>query len=1274
MKFCGECGAKLEKACPKCNFANPPKFKFCGECGHDLSIPSPPALKELSFDEKIEKIQRYLPKGLTEKVLSQRERIEGERKQVTVMFCDMKGYTPLTEKLGPEEAYSIMDEVYEILIHKVHDYEGTVNEMTGDGIMALFGAPIALEDASQRAIRSATAIHREMSKFNEKMKQEKEDIPTLKMRVGIHTGLVVVGTLGNDLRVEFKAVGDTVNLASRMEKLADPGATYVTEDTFKLTEGFFRFEALGKKEVKGKEELVNVYRVIAHSTRRTRFDVSAERGLTPFIGREREFELLLDGFERCKGGRGQAFSIVSEAGVGKSRLLYEFRKAVTSADVWFLEGRCLSYSRGVTYHPIIDILKANFDIRDGDGDSEIREKVKRGLKILGTDEASALPYLLELFSVKESGIDKIPLSPEARKGRIMEAVKLITLKGSEIRPLILAYEDLHWADRSSEEILKNVLESIPGSRVLLIFTYRPDFVHSWGSKSFHNQVTLNRLSNRESLAMVTSLLDTEEIDSDLEDLILEKTEGVPFFIEELIKSLKDLKIIERKNNRYRITKDIKAMIIPAMIKDVIMARVDTLPEGTKNLLQTVSAVGREFNYDLIKRVTGLAEQELLSHLSGLKDSELLYERGIYPQSTYIFKHALTQEVAYDSLLPKRRKEIYEEIGKAIEALHPGRLEEHYELLAYHYSHSSNTDKAVEYLSQAGDRARGLYAHQEAIDYYQRALAFLKEQGKNEQAARTLMKLGLTYHSAFDFQRAHQAYEEGLMLWQQTAELEPAVSIQTAPHALRVFWDEPRTLDPKRVWDVYSSGVMSQLFSMLVELGTEMDVVPDVAQTWEVSEGGRKYVFNLRDDARWSDGTPVTAEDFAYSWRRLLDPATGSTAAGLLYDIKGAKAFHQGDVSDPSHVGVQALEEHTLVVKLEEPTSYFLQLLTYPAAGPVPRHVVEKYGEAWTEVDNIVTNGPFRLKSWQSGQSMVLVCNPEYSGRFTGNVQQIDLLPMVGSTALKMYEDDSLDVLHLGLLSPSEMNRARQQYAGEYLSVPWLETIYVAFDASRPPFDDVRVRQAFVLGTDRETLGDGVWRDYVFPATGGFIPPGMPGHSVGIGLPYDPQQAQQLMAEAGYPGGQGFSVADALTPHEREPLSKHLRVQWQENLGVEITWQPMEYGSFVERLHRESTSMFLGRWVADYPDPDNFLRVGPGIWLSGWGNETYAGLVEEARRVMDQEERMALYKRADKILVEEAVIMPLNYVRLHLLIKPWVKKYPTSATMWWFWKEVIIEPH
>jgi len=480
------------------------------------------------------------------------------------------------------------------------------------------------------------------------------------------------------------------------------------------------------------------------------------------VGRERELELLLDGLEQAKAGRGQAVSIVAEAGVGKSRLLYEFRKAVSSEYVTFLEGRCLSYSRGVAYYPAIDILKANFDIREGDGDSEFKQKVKKGLKIVKVDEASTLPYLLDLFSVKESGIDIFSLSPEAKKDRIMESVKRITLKGSEIRPLILAYEDLHWVDKNSEDLLINISESIPGAKILMIFTYRPEFVHTWGGKSYHSQITLNRLSNRESLAMVAHILGTKEIERDLEDLILEKTEGIPFFIEEFIRSLRELEIVKKTNNRYLLAKDIRDLSIPSTIHDVIMARVDTLPDEAKEVLQTGSAIEREFSHELIKQVTDLPEQELLSHLSALKDSELLYERGIYPQSTYIFKHALTREVVYDSILTKRKHKLHDEIGNAIEDLHNENVDEHYEVLSEHYITSENYEKGAEYSKLAASKARKGASFNYAISYGEKNAACLEKLPRTEDVEKKLIDakvtLGLYYNQMFQHFNAKEAVE------------------------------------------------------------------------------------------------------------------------------------------------------------------------------------------------------------------------------------------------------------------------------------------------------------------------------------------------------------------------------------------------------------------------------------------------------------------------------------------------------------------------------------
>jgi oligopeptide transport system substrate-binding protein len=722
---------------------------------------------------------------------------------------------------------------------------------------------------------------------------------------------------------------------------------------------------------------------------------------------------------------------------------------------------------------------------------------------------------------------------------------------------------------------------------------------------------------------------------------------------------------------------------------VIGERIGRLAEPAREALRVASVEGEGFTAEVVARVLGADEREMVRQLSRLdREHRLVSAQGMrrvgsQRLSVYRFRHTLFQRYVYNGLGEGERAYLHEDVGTALEALYGEGAEEIAVQLARHFQEAGIAEKAVDYLSQVGDRARGLYAHQEAIDYYQQALAFLKEQGEHERAARTVMKLGLTYHTAFDFQSARQAYNEGFALWQRAGEVQPTIPPSPAPHALRMVRQDPPTLDLTMADESTSGEVIFQLFSGLVEKSPKMEAVPDVARSWEVSQDGKRYVFYLRDDARWSDGVPVTAGDFEYAWRRALDPVTGSPVASLLYDIKGARPFHQGEVSDPDSVRVQALDDLTLVVELEGPAGYFLHLLTHSATFPIPRHVVEARGETWAEIgsnsteSDIITNGPFRLEAWNRGESMVLARNPRYHGRFTGNLERVELslLPLVEwSARLGMYEADNLDILRFEGLPPSERDRARQRYAGEYVSVPELNTYYVGFDVSRPPFDDPRVRQAFVLATDREMLAGVVLRGYEFPATGGLIPPGVPGHSARIGLPYDPEQARQLLAEAGYPGGRGFPVVDPVTWRRMKPRSEYLQAQWRENLGVEITWEAMEFEMFLDRMRRGLPSMFLFGWRADYPDPDNFLRASPIRRYTGWQNEVYDRLVEEARRVMNQRERMKLYGQADRILVEEAAIMPIIYSWSHLLVKPWVTKFPASPSDMWFWKDVIIEPH
>ncbi len=475
-------------------------------------------------------------------------------------------------------------------------------------------------------------------------------------------------------------------------------------------------------------------------------------------------------------------------------------------------------------------------------------------------------------------------------------------------------------------------------------------------------------------------------------------------------------------------------------------------------------------------------------------------------------------------------------------------------------------------------------------------------------------------------------------------------------------------------DLPSLTAVEQLFSGLVQPTPEMGVVPDVARGWEVMEGGHRYVFQLRDDVFWSDGVQVTAADFEYAWKWALEPVSQSVLPLFFDDIEGARAYHQGEVASPDEVGVHALDALTLAVELEGPTSYLFHLLAL--MHPVPGHIVEARGVGWTELSSIVTNGPFRLVAWERGESMVLERNPDYHGRFGGNVERVECLFLAGEPQrlLAMYEDDELDILPLDSLPPAERDQARQRYAAEYVSGPWLSTDFVGFDTNRTPFDDPRVRRAFVLATDRGTLADVTLRGYAFPATGGLVPPGMPGHSPGIGLPYDPEEAQRLLAEAGYPGGQGFPVVDCLARGDagHDLLGEYLKSQWRENLGVEITWQQIETSEFVDRISERGPHSWMVEWLVDYPDPDNVLRV--NLFIPQWQNEAYEGLVNSAQRVTNQEERMRMYREADQIMVEEAPVLPLYYGRFHLLVKPWVRKHPTSPQRLWFWKDVTLEPH
>jgi oligopeptide transport system substrate-binding protein len=662
------------------------------------------------------------------------------------------------------------------------------------------------------------------------------------------------------------------------------------------------------------------------------------------------------------------------------------------------------------------------------------------------------------------------------------------------------------------------------------------------------------------------------------------------------------------------------------------------------------------------------------HLNVLEASGLVRQVQLEPELEYLFRHALIQDAAYQSILRTDRRALHRMVGTTLERLYPEQLDELAPILGWHFEEAGEIGKAIEYLLRAGDRARSLYASQEAIEAYQRALTWLKAQSEHERAARTLMKLGLTYHTAFDFRQSRQAYEEAFVLWQRAGD-EQLTSLPPAPHPFRIAWDDPHTLDPNMAGDTRSVELCCQLFSGLVELSAEMNVTPDLAQRWETFDGGRRWLFYLRTDSRWSDGTPVTAGDFEYAWKRLLDPATRSPNARLLYDIRGAQTFHQQGGTSVDQVGVRALNRHTLEVELEGPTSYFLHLLAQSVAFPVPRHVVASQGPDWFLPGRIVTNGPFRLLEWQREHSMLMGRNPTYHGRFTGNVEQayFRFRPAgAPEDPFAWYEAGELEITGI---PANQVNHVREQHADEYLSVPWLMVNYLLFDLRRPPFDDVRLRRALALATDRETLADVIQGGLAVPAMGGFVPPGMPGHSAGIGLPFDPAEARRLLAEAGYPDGRGFPPLVAYA-HFGGPTIEFYQTQWREHLGIDIQWEIRDLQTLMGWMREDEKrpALSLHGWIADYPDPDNYLRASPLRAYSGWQHPEFDRLVEEARRTANQNERLQVYRQADRILVEELPIIPCLYGRNHRLLKSWVRKYPSSPVRGLFLKEIVIEPH
>ena len=674
--------------------------------------------------------ETFTPKHLAEQILSSKAALEGERKQVTVLFADLKGSTELLADRDPEEARKLLDPVLDRMMEAVHRYEGTVNQVMGDGVMALFGAPLAHEDHAVRACYAALRMQ-ELTRTYAQDVFRSHGVP-VQIRVGLNSGEVVVRAIGSDLHMDYTAVGQTTHLAARMEQMATPGTTMLAPATLQLAEGYVHVAPRGPVTVKGLPDPIQVYELTGASALRSRLQATAARGLTKFVGRSAELEQLAQALDQAASGRGQIVAVVGDPGVGKSRLFWEFTHSFRTQGWLVVESSSVSYGKAAAFLPLLDLIRAYFQIEARDEPRRIREKVTG--KLLSLDRAlePSLSALLWLLEVEVEDARWAKLDPPQRRQQALDGIKRLLLRESQVQPVLVIFEDLHWIDAETQALLDSIVESMPSARQLLLVNYRPEYSHGWGSRTYYRQLRVDPLLPESAEELLGALLGNDPALQPLKRLLIERTEGNPFFLEESVKTLVETSVLAGERGAYRVAKAGQSFQIPATAQAILASRIDRLPPDDKSLLQAASAIGKDVPYALLKEIVQTPEEALRLGLNRLQAAEFLYEARLFPDLEYTFKHALINEVAYGGLVQQRRGALHAAIVNAIEHLYPDRLSEHVERLAHHALRAELSLKAVDYCRQAGAKTMARSANREAVAYFEQALAALGHLPENHE--------------------------------------------------------------------------------------------------------------------------------------------------------------------------------------------------------------------------------------------------------------------------------------------------------------------------------------------------------------------------------------------------------------------------------------------------------------------------------------------------------------------------------------------------------------
>jgi len=1047
------------------------------------------------------------------------------------------------------------------------------------------------------------------------------------------------------------------------------------------------------------------------------------------LARERELARLTQVLDRALKGEGQIVFVVGEAGSGKTTLLHEFARQAMAIhpDVIALDGKCDAYAgQGDPYLPFVEALRllcGDIEARLS-GHTLTRDHARR-LRAALPKVAQALidhgPELLDQFVSSTDLANRLESAP--LREHLTQRVYAPTLNFRQIdlftqytrllqaiaqhHPLMLVIDDLQWADTGSINLLFHLAREVTGSRLVIVGAYRPEDVAQGRSGGRHplepvihelavkfGDIQID-LAQTEGAAFIDQLLDSEpnQLGAGFRTMLHRHAGNNPLFTIELLRSLQERGDLIRVNSQWCEGPRLNWDALPARIEAVIAERVGRLPAEWQRALVIASVEGEEFTAEVVARVQAVNERALIAHLSGELSRQ---SRWLSPHSLqrvaeqrfsrYRFRHILFQKYLYSRLDPIERAQLHEAIGATLETMHGSQTDGVAATLAWHFEAAGLIDKAIDYSLAAAAHARSLYAYQAAIGQYEHALKLLNEQGPagSVRAARTAMTLGQLYHTVYDFERARETYQAAFALWARGEDEQRAIKLPPAPHALRLRHEELPTLDHAKINLIDLNYLIRHTFWGLFEITPDLDVAPAMAISWEILDDGKTYLFHLRHDAGWSDGYPVTAYDFECSARHYLNPATHALRANFFYDIRGARDYHQGRTMDANSLGIQALDDYTLRVDLEEPTGYFLTNIQ--DMQPIPRHLFEHHGDDWAAPEHFAGNGPFIIEQWEPHQQITLRRNPYYPGRFSGNVEcvQLQLIDPDSTSSTpevmtQQYDADEIDVL---LISMATRAWAQERHLPELHFVPAAAVTGLRFRYDRWPLQDIRVRRALVHAVDRTYLSQSILDDLALPALGGVVPPGIPGHSEQIGLAYDPTLARQLLAEAGFPDGRSFPVlmCAGYVGANPQKTCEFVGDQWLRHLSIQSTW---EYHRPVNGLGKDSTldwpyDVWLSGWTADYLDPSNFLStyIQNEIILSSypWHQPEYERLLKAAAKITRHDERIRLYEAADRLLIQSAVYAPLFYNKIGLVVKPWVKKYPVSALFSHYWQDVIIEPH